>query len=341
MLEKRSIDISLAMILKVVAVFLALWFIYLVLDIVAMVIISLILVSLIDPIVDVMQRKKIPRPLGVTIVYSIMLALVIIAVSLIIPPIVNQTHQFFDTTPVYGEKIENLALQVKEYFHIQNDSNEFFNFFQTASIPLTNLSGNIFSGTISLFSGLVSTLVVLVMSFYLTVEEQGVKKFIKALTPEKYQGYICTTADRIKLRLGQWMNGQLILMLIIFFLDFIGLSLIGIPYPLVLALFAGFMEFIPYIGPIVAAVPGVLLGLLVSPTKGLMALILYIIAQQFESNIITPQVMRKTVGLHPIVVMLALLIGLKLGGILGAVLAIPIVTVGSLFLDDYLSEKKY
>jgi predicted PurR-regulated permease PerM len=142
----------------------------------------------------------------------------------------------------------------------------------------------------------------------------------------------------MKQKIGKWMQGQIMLMAIIFILDYIGLSLVGIPYALPLAAFAGLLEIVPYVGPIISAVPGVVLGFLVSPIKGLLALIIYIITQQAESNIVTPLIMKRTVDLNPVVVILALLIGAKLGGILGAILAIPVATTIGIIAKDMMAK---
>jgi predicted PurR-regulated permease PerM len=136
------------------------------------------------------------------------------------------------------------------------------------------------------------------------------------------------------------MQGQLIVMLTIFILDFIWLTLLGIPYAFVLALFAGILEIIPFFGPIIASAPGIFLGFMISPWKGFFALVLYTVSQQIESQIIVPQVMKRAVGLNPIVVILSLLIGFKLGGVLGAILAIPIATGVNIVVEDMMATKE-
>jgi predicted PurR-regulated permease PerM len=123
-------------------------------------------------------------------------------------------------------------------------------------------------------------------------------------------------------------------------LDAIGLYLVGVPYALILAIFAGVMEIVPYIGPIISAVPGVILGFLISPTTGFLALLVYLIAQQLENNLIVPQVMKKAVGLNPVTTIIALLVGLRLGGVMGSILAIPVATAISLAVNDFIEKRK-
>ena len=174
----------------------------------------------------------------------------------------------------------------------------------------------------------------------MTVEENGIKKFIVSVTPDRFRDYAAGFAMRVKEKIGKWMLGQLLLMFIIFVLDAIGLYLVGVPYALILAIFAGVMEIVPYIGPIISAVPGIILGFLISPTTGFLALLVYLIAQQVENHVIVPQVMKKAVGLNPVATIIALLVGLRLGGAMGAILAIPVATAISLAVNDFMEKMK-
>jgi predicted PurR-regulated permease PerM len=129
---------------------------------------------------------------------------------------------------------------------------------------------------------------------------------------------------RVQDKLGLWLRAQLLLSGIIFLVTWIGLLILGVKYSLVLALIAGITEVIPFIGPIIGAIPAVLLAFLQSPIKALLVLILYLVIQQLEGNILVPKVMQKTVGLNPIVVIVVILLGAKIAGVLGALLSIPV-----------------
>ena len=339
-MEKRQVDISTGIIFRVVLIILALWFLYLVSDIIALIFVSILIVSAIDPAIDWMQRKKIPRPLGVAIIYVVLLAIIVLAISFLIPPLITQFRDFSQNLPNFSKEIVSFLDQLETYFGGQGDvvgspqqisdlNNNFF-----------SISGKIFSGTVGVFSGFISAIAILAMAFYMAVKEDGIKRFIISLTPEKHKQYAADLTERIEFKMGKWLQGQLILMVIIFVLDFVGLSLLKVPYALALAIFAGFMEVIPYVGPIVSAIPGVILGFTISPLTGFLTLLLYWLAQQFENYIIVPQVMKKAVGLNPVTVIVALLIGVKLGGIPGAILAIPVAAAISVVIEDLLSEKK-
>lgn len=334
MVEKRQVEISMGVVFRTVLLIVAIWFLYMVREILALLFVAILIVTAIDPVVDYLQKKKFPRSLGVLAVYASLFLAIGLAVSFVVPPLISQMEDFAEKVPVYLEKISAYTGSANTYF---TDHSIALNMRQiTGSLDngMASLPKTIFSETVGLVHNVISIIIVLVMAFYMTVKEDGIKKFIISITPGKHKEYAASLTERAELKIGRWVQGQFLLMFIIFMLDFVGLSLIGIPYALPLAIFAGIMEIVPYVGPIVSAIPGVVLGLLISPMTGLITLLLYFFAQQFESHIVVPQVMKKAVGLNPIAVILALLIGLKLGGVLGAILAIPLATVVSVFVED-------
>ena len=337
-MEAKKIDISTGIIYKTILILLAVWFLYVVRDIIALLFISVIIVSAIDPAIDWMQRKKIPRPLGVVIIYILIFSVIGLSVSFLIPPLVKQFGEFGQKLPEDLQKLENLFQSAGNYFQGQNIDFSSVNILGSLSKGMNNISSNIFTTTIGVFSGFVSTIVVLVIVFYMAVKEDGIKKSILSIVPQKQKEYATTLIDRIKIMIGRWLQGQIILMLIIFLLDFIGLSIIGVPYALSLAIFAGLMEIVPYIGPIISAIPGIILGLFISPLTAVVVTLLYIIVQQFENYVVVPQVMKRAVQLNPVIIILALLVGLKLGGVLGAILAIPVATAIGVFVGDLMKE---
>jgi predicted PurR-regulated permease PerM len=128
-------------------------------------------------------------------------------------------------------------------------------------------------------------------------------------------------------------------MVIAFVIYYIGLSLLGVPYALAIALFGALMEILPYIGPILAAIPAVIIGLLVSPVLGLSALVFYTLAHQVEAHILAPQVMKRSAELNPVAFILAVLVGYELAGPIGIILSIPVTMILSVFVEDLLEQK--
>ena len=339
-MDKRQIDVSTSVIIKTVAIILGLWFLYLVRDIVALFFLSVILTATLGPAIDWMSRRNISRSLGVIIIYLAMLSIVGILISFLIPPLVSQFISFSKNLPSYSEAFSNTFSGIEQYalsFGVNFNSHEFI---QTVTGNFFQSSGQLFSTTVGVFSFFISILVILALTFYMSVREDGMNKFLVSITPSEHRKYVVSVADRIKSKIGKWMMGQIILMLIIFVLDFAALSIFHIPYALILALLAGLLEIVPYLGPIISATLASLIGFLISPITGLIVLIVLTIIQQMESHIIVPQVMKKAVGLNPVVVILVLLIGAQLGGVLGAILAVPLATSASVLIGDLVDKNE-
>lgn len=336
-MEKKIIGTSTEIILKVVAVILGLGFLYLIRDILALFFVAVIIMAAIDPLVTWFKGKvKIPRSIGVLIIYVVLLSIFIAIFSLLIPALTSQFRGFTADLPGYLDKIDEFLRRI-------SFSGQTYGF----SLNLNKISEgwrgssfNIFSTTIEFFTGLISFIAILSMAFYMSIKEDGMENFLESVTPKKYKFTVVKIAKKIKNRIGRWMSGQFILMFVIFLLDYAVLYFLGVPYALVIALIGGVLEIVPYIGPIVSTFIAVLVTLLVSPIKAIFVLLLYIVIQQAENNIIFPQIMKKAVGLNPLAVILAMLIGLKLAGIAGAILAIPVATAIGIIIEELMGKSE-
>jgi len=338
--EKNQIDISSKIIFKFILIILGIGFLYVIRDVLVLLFISIIIVAVIDPLVDWMQKKRIPRTLGVAVIYISFFLILGIAISFLIPPLTEQIKDFSSKVPEYSQNIEKTFQSFQDFLSVQHITLDTQQIFGGISSGLSNLSRNVFSTTVGVFSGFISAIVVMSLAFYMAVREEGIKNFVVFLTPEKYKEYAANMVFRVMVKMGKWTQGQLILMLTVAILDSVGLYFLGVPYALILGIFAGLMEIIPFIGPIISAIPGIILGLTVSPLTGLLAGGLYFIVQQMEGNIIVPQIMKKALGLNPIAVILALLVGAKLGGVMGMILSVPLAATAGVFISDFFQEKK-
>jgi predicted PurR-regulated permease PerM len=340
MLDKRTIDISTGIIFRTILILIGLWILYLVRGVIAILFVSLIMSAAIEPAVRWMTKKRIPRSFAVLIIFLVLFFVIGGLISLLVPSIASQLDDFTQNFPLHLEKLTQIFSGLEKYFALHGLELKTQDILNNISGKIAEYSGEIFSTTASIFSGFISLIVILSLTFYLSVKEEGMKNFITSVTPAVHQDYVVLLAERIRKRIGKWLQGQLFLMFIIFTLDLIALYLLGVPYALILAILAGMMEIIPYLGPIISAIPAVLVGFLVNPLTGLLVLAAYIIIQQFENHVITPQIMKKAIGLNPVAVILALLIGAKLGGVLGAIMAIPLTAAGSVFVKDLLAKKE-
>lgn len=335
-----NINITTTAIFKIVAVIFILYFLFLIQDILAILFVALILSSAIDPWVDWMQNKKIPRPLGILFIYLAIFSLVGLIIYLIIPPIAQEFKDLAQNFPRYMERIISGFSILREYTAQHGILENMKDSLGSIGTQLQKSAGNIFSTVSGIFGGIFSFFLVLVLTFYMVVEENAIKKLVWSVVPGKHQVYTMHLVNRMQQKIGLWLRGQMILSLIIFLLTYIGLTIIGVEYALVLALIAGLAEFVPYLGPTIGAIPAVFLAFTQSPMLALFTAGLYYIIQIVENNILVPKIMQKAVGLNPIVSISALLIGFKVAGVVGAILSIPVATAVSVFIKDVFDHKE-
>lgn len=329
--NSQTINISFSTILRVIFILLALVFLYLIWDILIIVFVAVIIAAAINGPVSWLQRHKVPRLLGVVFIYLLLLLLLALIVSLIFPPLAEQIKQLDTYFPEFMEKI---GLSVQEWWGKYKLEGNLQTLLDTVGNKLDQAASSVFGTIIDLFGGLISAMIILVISFYLAVQEKGAKRFLVSLTPNEHQSYVSDLIERIESKIGGWLRGQLLLMFIIGCLTYIGLYFLGIKYALTLALVAALLEIIPYIGPILAAIPAVILAFLQAPFLALLVILLYIVIQQIENYLIVPQVMKRAVGLNPVVIIIVMLIGAKLAGLLGIILAVPLAAAVAEFLKD-------
>jgi len=336
----RTIEISSGTIIRAVLILLLLWFLYLVRDIILLVFLSLIIVSAIDPIVDWFQKKKIPRAATVLIIYAVFLSLIGLAISLFISPIASEIRGLGETLPILLNKINSYFQGLQNYTGNKALQDGIVGSFGNVSENVSNFGSNVFSGTLSFFGGLFSFIIVLSIAFYLSVQEAGSKKFFASLLPQEHQKYAVELINRIQYKMGRWLQGQIVLMFLVFAIDYLGLLLIGAPYALILAIMAGVLEIVPFVGPIVSAIIATAISLLHGPATGLMVLALFTLVQQLEGYVLAPLIMKRAVGLNPVVVIVALLIGAKLAGVLGIIVSIPTATVIGELVNDLTKKEE-
>lgn len=342
MQEKRIIEISSASVIRVIFIILVLVFLYIIRDVLAILFLSIIIASAVGHLAGWLDRKGYPYKLGVVTIYLGGFFLFIFLVYLIVPSLTDEVKQISLSVPAYFEKIsfnlkafENFA---SRYYDIGGGIQHLFN---QMGEQLGNLASDIFSTVANIFGGAISAVAVLVISIYLSFQEKGIRRFLRSVVPTEHEDYVINLWERVQRKLGRWLQGQIILGLIIGILVYLGLSILGVPYALFLAIFAGIFELIPIVGPVIALVPAAILAFMQSPLLGFLTVFLYGAIQQTESHILVPRVIQKVVGLNPVIVILALLVGANLAGVLGVILAVPItVVVVEIFRDMVGSRKK-
>ncbi len=319
----RKIEISHRTIIFAVLVLLSLGFLYLVRDIILELFVALILMTILEPMVGSLSKIKIPRAVSVLITYIVVIGLLGGVVALLVPTIVDQTTSFINALPVYLSNIgitQDLSSQVVKGFLTS---------FGTAP-------GEIFQFTFSIFNNLLAIITVLVFAFYMLVARDRLEDSLGFFFGEEKKKELGVILDKLEKRMGGWARGELILMFTIGLGVYIGLKLIGIPFALPLSILSGILEIVPFLGPIMSAVPAVLIGFGISPITGLGVAALYFLVHQIENYVLVPKVMEKSVGVSPIIILIALAVGARLAGMVGAIISVPTVIAAQILVKEYL-----
>ena len=285
---------------------------------------GILLAESIRPIANKLRTWKIPRGAAVMIVYFL-LALVLTGLGLIlVPPLVVQVREVDDLTLELADWARD---EVPRLYQISVDfgfDDEVRELGSDLTSTITQLIGTLAVVPFQVLGFLFGVVSVLVIGFFWMSATERLNRSVIALLPPKRATSVRNLAAELSQRAGGWVRGQVILMVFIGTVTFVGLFVLGVPYPLALATWASLMEIIPIIGPFLGAIPAVLVALIISPWLALATAILYVIVQQLENNILVPKVMERAVGLHPILVMVGVLAGGVLYGIVGIVIAVPL-----------------
>ena len=340
--SEKVIQISSGTIVKAVLIVLAIAAFYYLRDILLVVVLAVIIASAVEPGTKWFLRRGVPRILSVLFMYSVAVMSLVLMFYFLFLPLLNQSASLLSSLPGYlGELQVWNPLQDSALFSSGSAVEGFSKNFslgqivEQINVTVSSLSNGFFSTASTVFGGILSFLLVIVLSFYLSVESDGVSNFLRIVTPAKNERYILDLWKRSQHKIGLWMQGQIVLAIIVAMLVFLGLTLLGVENALLLAVLAGLFEIIPLFGPILAAIPAVTLALITNGmSSALLVIGLYIIIQQFENQLIYPLVVRKIVGVPPLISILALIIGGKLAGFVGLVISVPLATM----LMEYLSD---
>jgi len=343
----KMIQISAGTIIKTLLIALAFVLFYYLRDVALVVLLAIIIASSVEPGTQWFLRRGVPRILAVLFMYFVAVVVLVVVFYFLFLPLLNQSATFLSTLPGYlGELQVWNPLQNNELLSSNSAVQGFSKTFSLSQIveqintTVSSFSEGFFSTASTAFGGILSFLLVIVLSFYLSVESDGVSSFLRIVTPAKNEKYVLSLWKRSQHKIGLWMQGQIVLAIIIAMLVFLGLTLLRVENALLLAVIAGLFEIIPLFGPILAAIPAVTLSLVTGGmTSALLVVGLYIIVHQFENQLIYPLVVRKIVGVPPLVSILALIIGYKLAGFVGLLISVPVATMLIEFLNDVEKNK--
>lgn len=295
---------------------------------------AIIISAGLEGLVNLLERIGLPRSVSVILIFLLALLLIIFIVYMLAPVVIVELNTIFSGAGKISSPGSLAAFfSDKAASFLQNIANQ--------------LSSNVFSGggsPLSAFSTAIGSVglavAVILCTFYLTLTKDGVERFMKVVIPPAYEESALRIYERSKRLIGYWFRTQLLLSLIMGVTVWIGLTLLHVPYAILIAFLAGIFELVPFVGPFLSGALAVIAALAVSSTLAVYTLIFFIAAQQFESNVLVPLLSQQLVGLHPVIVIVALLIGATIGGFLGIVIAVPAAGVFQEVIQEWSSRKR-
>lgn len=344
--RQLPISITTGTIVAAVVVLACAWLVFSLRDLVLVVITAVVIASAMEPAIVTLIRRGLPRLVAALLLYILLFGAFFGLFYFFLPSVLEDLATFISALPTYLDAFSRSGA-FDTYARIlglpapETSVDSFIAGFQD-TFNLSGAFGNAFTAASSIFGGFLSFLLIIVFSFYFAVAGTGVDDFLSIVSPQRYQDYILSLWRRSQRKIALWMQGQLLLAVLIGVLVYLSLTILGIKHALLLAVIAAVFELIPVFGPVLAAVPAVLVGFVDGgPATGLLVVALYVILQQFENHLIYPLVVTKVVGVPPLLVILALIIGAKLAGFLGVLLSVPVAATLQEFVKDYQAQKTF
>ena len=307
--------------------------------------IGFIIAWLFDPLVSWLQKKKIPRILGCIIVYLLILGALFLLLYLIVPTFIDQIKDFLGTVPSLVKDFTKIldaffkSLSTKVGINAIELKKEIYSALEEFSLAITtNIPNTILSAGQSIVGGIISFALGLMIGFYMLFDFNKLNDHIISILPKKWRNPYKELGERLNTSLRNYIQGLLLVMLLVFITQGIGLTLAGLKAPLIFALFCALTDVIPYFGPYIGAIPAVIVGFAVSPVTGICTIIAILIVQLLENNFYQPLIMGHTMKLHPVTIMLGLLIFQHFFGIIGMIVATPVIAAGKVIFT-YIDEK--
>lgn len=297
---------------------------------------AIVLAYILNPVVEFLEKRRVPRSLGILLIYAVFFLAGTVFSLTVIPTLITELQKLGEMIPQYTEQFQAFLL------HLHSD-------YQRINLPESlrlALDQNLFAlqdgiqailervtGTVlSLFSNLMTILIIPLVVYYILRDMDNLKRSAVLLFPKKYRNWIISMGSEMDRTLGAYFRGMLIICFLVGFLTYLGLKVIGLDFALILGVIAGLTNIIPYFGPIIGAVPAILLALLSSSGLAVRVIVVYTLVQQLESQVISPQILGRSLGLHPLFVIFVLILGGRFLGLPGLIFAVPFTAIARIFL---------
>jgi predicted PurR-regulated permease PerM len=320
------------------------WCAYLVRDALLIVYVSGLLAIGFSPMVRAIERQKLlpigsarfPRWFAILIVYVAILGSIALILLLVFPPLVEQAQSLWAALPGMFDRAQQFLVTkgiLKEHLTLREAM-------ERAPGAGGDAVGKVAVAVVSFAGGLFGIITILILSFYILIDSANIRASMLKLFPRKDRQRVAAASHEVTVKVSAWLGGQLLLGASIGTTTAIGLWALGIPFFYVLALVAGIGELIPVVGPILSAIPVLAVAATISLKKVLIVLAFVVLQQQLENHVLVPKIMSRQVGVSPVTVFVALLIGGSLLGIVGAILAIPTAAILQVVANELLAEEE-
>jgi predicted PurR-regulated permease PerM len=330
--KKTIFDITWASLFRILAVLLLAVTVYYVREVFVILFVAIIISSALYRPVKYLEERRVPRVLSVLMIFLIAFAIIALILYAVVPVLIIQLKYFL-------AHINDLRIPFLDSFGASNTAvqlNERLNEW------LNNLfyGGSDVLGFLMSFAGnALLAFVTVVLSFYLSISKGGIKRFIRAVMPTEKEAYAIDLYERTRRKIGRWFTSQIIVSFFVGSLTFISLLILGTEYALLLGILAAVLEIVPYVGPIAIGIISFVVILPQSASLAFLAVIIFFLIQQLENHVLVPLIIGRAIGVDPVVVVLAILAGGELGGLVGAVIAVPVAIVLQELIDDWGARK--
>lgn len=344
--KETRISISVGTVITTLLIMAGAYVLWLLRDLVLLVLTAIIIASAIEPQIAFLIRLSIPRFMAALLVYAAVFGFIFSLLFFFFPPIIADATNFFSAMPRYLDTINVPSsfpgISSAANFSVeQHGIQSFVETLLSFQSVFTAGSEGVLQILVTFFGGIFSLALVIVLSFYFALQSTGVDDFLRMVMPVRYEEYSIDLWKRSQKKIALWMQGQILLSVIVGILVYLGLLIIGIPYALLIAVFTASMEIIPVFGSLIAGTVAVIVGFSEGGVSlATIVLGLYIVVNQFESNLIYPLIVKKIIGIPPLLVIVALIAGYTLAGFLGVLLSVPLAAVALEFISDFDKKKR-
>ncbi len=339
MSNKTEITISWASLLRILVISgLAVALIF-VKEAILMLLLAIVISSAVDVPVSFLKNKfNIPRILGAILIYSVVIFCVAFLFYIVLPVVILEVGSL--ATTLRGTSVGSAFSDLSSFLKLGTKLTDLSSLSKLtdliikSSSPIFQTIGNIFSGIAFFVSSII-------ISFYMTLSRDGVSRFLKAVLPDSAEERVLEIYQRTRKKIALWLQGQILLSVIIGLSVSISLWVLGVKYALALGLLAGLFEILPVVGPVFSGAVGTLVAVSQSTTLGLYALFAFVAIQQLENHILVPVIMKKVVDIHPVAALFSLVAGYQLFGVVGMVLSVPVTVVIQDILEERLRRREH